>query len=82
MKALYVATNGWVGESYVRAYVWADSEAEAKTLATAAFEKANPKYLSNGIKVEKLFSADAESFASQPSDDGFRMVQDGDSKNE
>ncbi|UAT29519.1 hypothetical protein K7T73_13010 [Bacillus badius] len=37
---LYEATNGFMGNSYVRCLVWADDEEEALDLATTAFKEA------------------------------------------
>lgn len=36
---LYEATNGWMGESYTRCYVWAENEILARELAIQAFQK-------------------------------------------
>ena len=73
MKSLYEFTTTWTGESYVRVYVWADSEGEAMKLAFVAFREENPKYVEGGLTSHKLFSADAESFATKPSDSGFEI---------
>lgn len=74
MKALFEATNGYTGNSYVRCYVWADSEEEAMVLARAAFSQ--PEALRNdggpkGVTIERLFQEDTPSFATVVSDDGW-----------
>lgn len=39
MNGLYEVTNGWMGESYVRVYVWAADEKQARELACVAYER-------------------------------------------
>jgi hypothetical protein len=70
VKSLYEFLNGHIGESYVRCYVWADSEEEARTLALQSFwsEKGTGGSI---VRMRKLFDADAPSFATQQSDTGF-----------
>lgn len=75
MKSLYEATNGYTGNSYVRCYVWADSDAEAEEMALAAFT-ISKEIGEPGIDVVKLFSADAEAFVTEPSDDGWDTGSD------
>lgn len=76
MKSLYEAVNGYIGCSYVRCYVWADSEAEARQLADAAFAKraeGRPNESGSMTKeIRKLFDADSEAFATVPCDEGWR----------
>lgn len=69
---LYEVYNGWTGESYVRVYVWAHDENEARTLAAAAFEK-HKAGTSEYMHVTHCFSSDAAPFATVPSDSGWSM---------
>lgn len=67
---LYEITNGYLGESYVRVYVWAADEEQALSLAEHKYKAAGyrayaPKH------VELLFSQEAEPFCTIPSDCGF-----------
>ena len=66
---LYECTNGQVGESYVRVYVWARNDTVAEELAKLKFKTCN--YASSKVEVRYLFSNLAESFISEPSDSGF-----------
>lgn len=72
--SLYEVTNGYHGESYVRVYVWCASEHMALKLAKESFREAagnhGADYWTN-LRAEFLFSADNESFASKPSNNGF-----------
>jgi hypothetical protein len=66
VKSLYEIVTSHVGESYVRAYCWADSENEARLMFVA---KNDPKYT---IKyVARLFDADSLAFCTHASDEGF-----------
>lgn len=67
---LYEIANGWIGESYVRTYVWAHDEAEARILAAEAFES-RQEGSSEDMRVTFCFSSDAQPFASVPSDSGW-----------
>ncbi len=72
---LYEVENGWIGESYVRCYVWAPDEATALMLATAAYQshwqgKDDPAYAQN-LRITRLFSADAAPFSTVPSGSGW-----------
>lgn len=73
MKTLYEATNGWMGESYVRCYVWAESKERAFVLADEAFARENPNYKPGNISMRPMLNADSEEFASTPSDSGFEI---------
>lgn len=66
--ALYEAVNGYLGESYVRVYVWAASEDEARRLANAAFEAAG---MSLTTHIRFLFASKSVSFATTPDDSGW-----------
>jgi hypothetical protein len=69
---LYEITNGYVGESYVRVYVWAKDDEQAYGLAEERFGKAGyPEEAPLSLKV--LFSQDAQPFCTIPSDEGFVM---------
>lgn len=78
MKALYEVTNGWMGESYLRCYAWADSEEEALDLAQARFaqraeSKGSPEFSARGkLSCMRLFAAEgSDSFATLVSDSGW-----------
>lgn len=79
MKALYEATNDYMGESYTRCYVWADSEDDAVRLAREAFEadrkdmRYPDEYVSN-VRVGRLFLADSPSFVTKVSDNGWHRA--------
>lgn len=40
----YEATNGYMGFSYVKCYVWAENEEQAMKLATESYKKHAEKY--------------------------------------
>lgn len=76
---LFEATNGYMGESYIRVYIWCENQFQARNLARAAFERhalANPvvkpkvRYFST-IEVTELFDALVSPFVTAPSDSGF-----------
>jgi len=74
---LYEVTNGWMGESYIRCYVWAENEILARELAIQAFQKRS-EYASNPLFAEissifRLFSASDPSFVTKVSDSGFNL---------
>ena len=57
---LYEAENGWLGESYVRCYVWAPDEATARALAIASFrQEATECYAGNKKFYQNLRSGRA-----------------------
>lgn len=77
---LYEITNRFIGESYVRVYVWAQSEDRAKALAIEAFKKDAESRGSDLYECEQrcvvktcrvLFAAWEPEFFSIPSDSGF-----------
>lgn len=63
---LYEATNGYVGQDYVRLYVWAKSQERATELALQKFKNGRDK-----IVLELLFSADTSEFCTDVSDTGW-----------
>lgn len=67
MKALYEVRNGYMGESYVRAYVWCDSVEQAKQMALALGDK----WDEGDLQVELLFTEDRAQFITLPSDSGW-----------
>lgn len=74
---LYEVTNGWMGESYIRCYVWAENEILARELAIQAFQKRS-EYASNPLFAEissifRLFSESDPSFVTKVSDSGFNL---------
>lgn len=75
---LYEATNGWLGGSYTRAYVWAHDEAEALELARQRFKAdENPLFKPevrkswNNVQLELLFEDTGEPFCTEVSDEGW-----------
>ena len=78
---LYQAENGYMGESYVRVYVWAKGWEEARALAEASFERAAKQDGYDGQpycaarKIVELFDASSEAFATRPSDAGWRKPE-------
>lgn len=76
MKSLFEATNGYTGQSYMRCYVWADSEEIALEMATSEFKLGVAAYgddVFRNVRITKLFSSDSDSFVTKPSDDGFDL---------
>lgn len=79
---LYEVTNGWFGESYVRVYVWAENDNQAKNMARASFERAalselpmldnRTSYFSD-LTVKRLFGSLDTPFVTAPSDAGFNF---------
>lgn len=76
VMGLWVITNNYVGESYVRVYAWAHNEDEAIELARQQYRN-NPgvhgERYSKYLSAELLFSSLAPAFATIPSDDGFDL---------
>ncbi len=77
---LYVVCNGWMGESYLRVYVWAVTAEQALQMAITEFEKDGRQYNKNAaywdasnMEVKLLFSGDSAAFATKPSDSGFDL---------
>lgn len=73
---LYEVQNGWMGESIVRAYVWASNRDEAQELATEAFKVDAVKYHRTSAYYDKLYfrlllETDHPSFCTKPSDSGW-----------
>lgn len=66
---LYEVLNGYMGESYVRVYIWTDTEESARDMALQAFSSKG--YEAGTLHVEKLFSQDDKPFATLPSDSGW-----------
>jgi hypothetical protein len=67
MKQLFEIHTNVVGESYVRAYAWADTQEEA----IALFKKRNPEMTDKIRKVLTLMYAGAESFCTIACDHGW-----------
>lgn len=72
---LYEIVNGYIGESYVRCYAWAESTEQALTLARAQYEAhadyhKDPTYWER-LEVTELFDASAAPFATPPNDHGW-----------
>jgi len=73
---LYEVTNSFFGCSYVRCYVWANDQSEALKLAREAYKRDGANYRPNywkKLECKFLFSEDAESFATVPSDNGWEV---------
>jgi hypothetical protein len=63
--SLYEIQTGYVGESFVRCYIWTYSEPEALIMFKT-------KYSDQKVKqIKRLFSAGAEPFVTDLSDSGF-----------
>jgi hypothetical protein len=73
---LYEVRNGFIGEGYVRVYVWSPDEETARQLAADAFRKddESENYWTN-LEVEELFDARRAPFATAPSDCGWKTQQ-------
>jgi len=71
---LYELYTGGIGTSYERCYVWARDTEEAYGLAFVECQKTYPALTEadvRGMRWTPLFSADAASFCSPLSDNGF-----------
>lgn len=81
MNKLYVVVNKYIGESYIRVYVWCEDVETALRMAHDAFkkeadERKYAKYDSDyytDLEAKELFAADAAPFVTLPSDSGFDM---------
>jgi len=76
MMTLYEVTNGWMGESYVRAYAWADSKEHALSLAREAYRgdclnAARHKSYALGLKAKPLMTPETPPFCTPVSDCGW-----------
>ena len=71
MKYLFEITTGEVGESYIRAYVWAESQDHAVQLV----KQANGGVLSEACMIRYLFAESTLCFATKLSDSGFEMEE-------
>ena len=74
---LYVVTNGWTGESYVRVYVVAATEARALELAGASFreQEERPRYWQN-LYIDLLHTFDGSELVTAASDEGWEVKGD------
>ena len=66
---LYEVTNGSCGESYVRVYVWCDSEEKALSMARRAFTTGGKDF--KRLSAHALLSEYDAPFATNPSDSGW-----------
>jgi hypothetical protein len=78
MKTLYEITTGYLGESYERCYVWANSVDGAMLMFRQAYGPGgtkvgtlNPKTPREVQTIIRLFSEDDEDFITKITDDGF-----------
>lgn len=71
---LFEITNNYVGESYVRVYAWAETEAQALDMARQRFrtDHVSPGY-SRNLTIKALFNADDAPFVTSPSDTGWEI---------
>lgn len=69
----YEATSSWIGESYVRMYVWADGDLEATRLLQERI--AGTKYADSKWSINELFRDETPAFCTLPSDCGFEMPE-------
>lgn len=70
---LYEATNGYIGDGYVRCYVWANNEEEALELATKSYKESGESRGENywkNIQLELIVDSekDKEPFYTDPID--------------
>jgi len=73
MNLYEIITGGW-GESYLRAYAWAESEEQALKMGEKAYGMSFKTPFDDKrliVKIRLLFSADAEPFCTPFSDTGF-----------
>jgi hypothetical protein len=78
---LFEVTNGYLGESYVRVYVWAADEATALLLAKETYQARDsdsnfqytqkPATYWENLKCVRLFSAGDTPFCTLPDDSGW-----------
>ena len=77
---LFEAVNGYIGESFVRLYIWAENDAQAQHLAEVAFQREGerlrqgPEYWEH-VRLSMLFDGTASPFATAPSDYGWRTQE-------
>lgn len=69
--SLYEITTGMHGESYVRAYAWAESSGQASQLFRAAYPSKEAYPNKCAFKVQRLFDHDAMPFVTKLSDSGW-----------
>ncbi len=79
IRYLWEFRNSYQGESYTRAYVWAENEVEAKKRAEKVFKASAkcgqyPDDYWKDIQGRWLFSSERESFATVVSSAGFVAV--------
>lgn len=67
---LFEIRTGYIGESYVRAYAWAESPEQAKEL----FYKRNPDVSVGSLIVETLMDDGAETFCTKACDHGWENI--------
>ena len=67
MLSLWCIPTGWTGESYERAYAWAETEVDARRL----FAEAHGSSGRTAAEAHLLFRADAAPFITPLSDSGF-----------
>ena len=67
MKRLFEINTNSLGESYVRAYVWAENE----DLAVLMFRRKHPEL--QFVSLRALFAADSPTFITNASDSGFEL---------
>jgi len=82
MLSLYEFSNGYSGQAPVRCYVWAHDDDEALALAQQTFKEqargneysaSYPDKYWQDLTWMHLFDADAEPFATVPSDTGWEV---------
>jgi hypothetical protein len=68
---LYEVLNGYIGESYVRCYVWAETPDRALELANEQHRKKYKVDLPERCIVNSLFSSESAEFATEFDDAGW-----------
>lgn len=74
---LYEIQTGWYGESYVRAYAWAESEEQARELFEAKHR--GTKYEKSIDRIVLLMKSEAKPFCTQANDCGWDADREGES---
>lgn len=66
---LFEATNGWIGESYVRRYVWTTDATRAEALV----RELGGNWDTPELRIVEVFDQDASEFVSEESDSGLQL---------
>lgn len=82
MKSLFEIETGYIGESYERCHIWADSAEQAARIFDRVYgddgtrvATLNPSLPRKIHSLKLLFSADSPEFITVLSDSGFDLVE-------